>query len=110
MRAEETRARHLRAMEPAAAATAPRTRGQMILAAAERHAATPALRWREDGVPAEMSFGELGTAVEELARGLVALCVEGGDRVAVLGNARPEWTRVDASALGAGATVVPVYH
>jgi long-chain acyl-CoA synthetase len=33
-----------------------------------------------------------------------------GDRVAILGNTRPEWTVADAGALCAGAVVVPVYH
>ncbi|MFL5909355.1 MAG: AMP-dependent synthetase/ligase [Gaiellaceae bacterium] len=110
MSAEETRARHLRAVEPAGAATSPRTLGQMILAAAERHAVTRALRWKEDGVLAEMTYDELGTAAREIARGLIALGVDGGDKVAVLGNTRPEWTLADLGALCAGAIVVPVYH
>src|SRR2546421_1626453 len=109
MSAGETRAAHLRAVEPGDTRAEPRTLGEMILAAAERHSASPVLRWKEDGRFAEMTFAELGRAAREIARGLVALGIEGGDRVAVLCNTRPEWTLVDTGALCAGAPVVPLY-
>jgi long-chain acyl-CoA synthetase len=58
----------------------------------------------------ETSFSELVTAAREIAGGLIALGVRPGDRVAILGGTRPEWTLADCGALLAGATVVPVYH
>jgi long-chain acyl-CoA synthetase len=36
--------------------------------------------------------------------------VDRGERVAILGNTRAEWTLADLGALAAGAVVVPVYH
>ena len=45
-----------------------------------------------------------------LGLGLVALGVEKGDRVSILGNTRPEWTYFDYAALSIGATVVPIYQ
>jgi long-chain acyl-CoA synthetase len=48
--------------------------------------------------------------VSEVARGLVALGVEQGDRVAILAGTRPEWTIADLGAQWAGAVVVPIYH
>src|SRR5215813_5156580 len=33
-----------------------------------------------------------------------------GDRVAILGNTRPEWSYFDLAALTIGATVVPIYQ
>ena len=83
--------------------------GRMVLDAAERHSGT-AIRFPRDGTWHEWSFAELGTAVRELARGLAALGLEPGDRVALLGETRPEWTLADAAILAAGLVVVPVYQ
>jgi long-chain acyl-CoA synthetase len=69
-----------------------------------------AMRVRRDGALHEITFGELVTAAREIAGGLIAHGVRSGDRVAILGNTRPEWTLADLGALLAGATVVPVYH
>jgi malonyl-CoA/methylmalonyl-CoA synthetase len=57
-----------------------------------------------------MSFSALGADVRRLARGLVALGVKPGDRVAILSNTRPEWTYADLGILLAGAVTVPVYQ
>ncbi len=83
--------------------------GRMVLDATERHRGA-AIRYPRDGTWHEWSFQELGTAVRELARGLAALGLEPGDRVAILGETRPEWTLADAAVLAAGLVVVPVYH
>ena len=83
--------------------------GRMVLDAAARHSGT-AIRFPRDGTWHEWSFAELGTAVRELASGLVALGLEPGDRVALLGETRPEWTLADAAILAAGLVVVPVYQ
>ena len=56
-----------------------------------------------------ITYAELGTAVREIAGGLVALGVERGDHVAILSSTRPEWTLADYGILAAGATVVPIY-
>jgi len=81
--------------------------GRMVLDATERHGGA-AIRFPRDGTWHEWSFGELGTAVRELARGFAALGIEPGDRVALLGETRPEWTLADAALLAAGCVVVPV--
>ena len=83
--------------------------GRMVLDSTERHSGA-AIRFPRDGTWHEWSFAELGNAVRELARGLVALGLEPGDRVALLGETRPEWTLADAALLAAGVVVVPVYH
>jgi long-chain acyl-CoA synthetase len=83
--------------------------GQMVLDAAGRYSGT-AIRFPRDGTWHEWSFAELGTAVRELAGGLAALGLQPGDRVALLGETRPEWTLADAAILAAGLVVVPVYH
>jgi long-chain acyl-CoA synthetase len=83
--------------------------GRMVLDATERHGGA-AIRFPRDGTWHEWSFPEFGTAVRELARGFAALGIEPGDRVALLGETRPEWTLADAALLAAGCVVVPVYH
>ena len=83
--------------------------GQMVLDAAARHSGT-AIRFPRDGTWHEWSFADFGAAVRELARGLVALGLEPGDAVALLGETRPDWTLADAAILAAGLVVVPVYH
>ncbi len=69
-----------------------------------------AMRVRRDGVVQETTFAELAAAAREIAAGLIAHGIGRGDRVAILGNTRPEWTLADFGAIFAGATVVPVYH
>ena len=91
---------------PTAAAT---TLPQLLLEAVERHAGA-AMRVRRGDAWQETTFAELGAAAREIAGGLIALGVRPGDRVAILGSTRPEWTLADCGALCAGATVVPVYH
>jgi long-chain acyl-CoA synthetase len=91
---------------PTAAAT---TLPQLLLEAVERHVGS-AMRVRRGGAWQTTTFAELGVAAREIAGSLIALGVRPGDRVAILGSTRPEWTLADCGALCAGATVVPVYH
>jgi long-chain acyl-CoA synthetase len=93
---------------PDASSRAP-TLGRMILSAADRHSGA-ALRSKREGAWTDISFTELGVIAHEIARGLLALGIRPGDRVAVLSSTRPEWTLADCGALCAGATVVPVYQ
>ena len=81
----------------------------MLLAAVDRHHGT-AMRVPRDGAFQQTTFAELGGAAREIAAGLIDLGVRPGDRVAILGSTRPEWTLADCGALCAGATVVPIYH
>lgn len=71
--------------------------------------ARPALRRRRDGAWHALGWDEYGSAVEEVAAGLVAAGVEAGDRVALLSTNRVEWHFADLGILCAGAVTVPVY-
>ncbi|MFE0257686.1 AMP-dependent synthetase/ligase [Streptomyces sp. NPDC059010] len=74
---------------------------------AEQWPATTAVRWRDaDGVWCRRSYAEAWQASEETARGLMALGLEPGDRVAVLSDLRPEWTFTLMGAAAAGLVVV----
>jgi len=76
---------------------------------AARHSG-PALRHKTERGWEDISYAELGLTAGEIARGLIALGIERGDRVSILGNTRPEWTLCDLGALAAGTTVAPMYQ
>jgi long-chain acyl-CoA synthetase len=59
--------------------------------------------WREVG------WAEARERVDELAAGFLAHGIEKGDRVAILGRTRLEWTLCDYALLSIGAVVVPIY-
>jgi long-chain acyl-CoA synthetase len=85
------------------------TLGSMILASAERHTGA-ALRFKRNGAWTDMSFAELADHARTTARGLIALGIRPGDRVALLASTSPGWTLADCATLLAGATVVPIYQ
>jgi long-chain acyl-CoA synthetase len=87
-------------------------RGRTLASLAFEAAGVPgaAQRFREDGRWREVSYADLASTVRTVARGLVALGVKPGDRVAVLSSTRPEWTVADLAILAAGAVTVPVYQ
>ncbi len=87
----------------------PRTLGEMVLNATERYTGT-ALEFDQNGHRVRIAYPDLGTIVTEIARGLIALGIQQGDRVAILGTTSAEWTMADYGALCAGAIVTPIYH
>ncbi|MEV8527983.1 AMP-dependent synthetase/ligase [Streptomyces sp. NPDC052000] len=78
--------------------------------AARSHPDQPALRFRgPDGGWVSVTYAELRDTVRRTARGLLALGIRSGERVAILAETRPEWTYAHLACLAAGAVVVPVY-
>jgi long-chain acyl-CoA synthetase len=87
----------------------PHTLGAMVLDSARRHSGV-ALQFQRGGRPAYISYSELGTISSEIARGLISLGIEAGDRVAILGLTSAQWTLAEWGALCAAAVVTPIYH
>jgi long-chain acyl-CoA synthetase len=85
------------------------TLAALLLDAAAAHDG-PALRYPQEAGWRRISYPALGDGVLQLAKGLMDLGVEAGDRVAILSNTRAEWTLADFGAICAGAVVVPVYQ
>jgi long-chain acyl-CoA synthetase len=77
--------------------------------AADRFGSNVAARYKVDGDWREMTYGEAGEAIEELALGLVSLGIEPGDRVGLLSDTRVEWTLASYAISAAGGVVVPIY-
>jgi long-chain acyl-CoA synthetase len=85
------------------------TLGAMVLRATAQYEG-PAIRWRADGQWEEISYAELAGKARAIAKGLIELGVNAGDRVSILSNTRPEWTLIDMGVFCAGGAVAPIYH
>ncbi|HLE60261.1 MAG TPA: AMP-binding protein, partial [Thermoanaerobaculaceae bacterium] len=70
---------------------------------------TPALVDARGGGQVGLPAPEVARRVAGLAKGLGALGVNRGDRVALLCGDRPEWHMVDFAVLHLGALDVPIY-
>jgi long-chain acyl-CoA synthetase len=68
-----------------------------------------ALRHKDLGLWREYNWAEYAECTARVGLGLLALGVQRGDRVAILGENRPEWLWGDLGAQGIGAVVVGVY-
>src|SRR3954454_24775823 len=94
---------------PAQFGTGSATIADIVSLAAERYGEQPAARFKREGEWTEVSFRQLGETVSEVARGLIDLGLNAGDRVALLCTTRVEWTFADFAITSVGACVVPIY-
>jgi long-chain acyl-CoA synthetase len=94
---------------PAGAGGPPQSLGALALQAAASHRGV-ALEYEHNGTPVAISYPGFGESVREIARGLIALGIDRGERVAILGATSADWTIADFGTLCAGAVVVPIYH
>src|SRR5689334_25357198 len=67
----------------------------------------PLLRSKANGQWVAMSYGEAAARVRSLARGLIGLGIQPGDRVALISENRPEWLIPDLAIMAAGGITVP---
>ena len=81
----------------------------MFFEQAERLGNRPFLWARHDRRYRPLSWAEAARDVRRLARGLAALGVGLGDRVALVAENRPEWVIADFAIMSAGAITVPAY-
>ncbi len=87
------------------------TLADLLPRAAAEHPSSDVFMFKTDaGTWQTMTFAEALERVSNLALGLMDWGVKRGDRVAVLGSTRAEWTICDLAAMSAGATVVPIYQ
>ena len=70
----------------------------------QHYGSKPALAHKpKGGTYQDISYTELGESVDAFSKGLNALGVQKGDRVALLSENRPEWAITDFGCLKAGA-------
>jgi long-chain acyl-CoA synthetase len=96
-------------MQPSARSLAVRTVAELPFVAGSRYGDKPALRFRHGDGWRSQTFEEMATAVRAVACGLIEANVAPGDRVCVLAETCPQWTRAGLAILAAGAVVVPIY-
>ncbi len=92
------------------ASTGSQTIADIVKLAAERAPESTALKHKVGDEWRDISYGELGEVVKEIALGLVDLGIEKGDRVSILSHTRPEWTFANFGILASGAASVSIYQ
>jgi long-chain acyl-CoA synthetase len=85
------------------------TVNDLFRAAATRYARRPMLRYKRDGKWQSETCAQWRTESETWARGLIALGLKAGDRIAVLGGTSPAWVKADIAIAMAGGVTVPIY-
>ena len=76
----------------------------------QHYGSKPALAHKpKGGTYQDISYTEFGESVDAFRKGLNALGVQKGDRVALLSENRPEWAITDFGSLKAGAVTVPMF-
>jgi long-chain acyl-CoA synthetase len=69
-----------------------------------------ALREKEFGIWQSFTWREYQEHVRDFSLGLVALGLQPGDKVAIIGDNRPEWVFTELAAQAAGAASVGIYQ
>ncbi|MCF8242368.1 MAG: long-chain fatty acid--CoA ligase [Melioribacteraceae bacterium] len=69
----------------------------------------PVLKHKYENEFVDISYTEFREATENLALGLAAMGIKRNDKVAIIGENRPEWVYSDFAILGLGAIDVPLY-
>ncbi len=81
----------------------------MFFDQAERFGERPFLWDKQEGEWRSQSWTQIAEEATALARGLLALGVEPGDRVGLVSENRPEWLIADIAIMSVGAMTVPAY-
>jgi long-chain acyl-CoA synthetase len=87
----------------------PQTIPEAFLERAAKHPDKTALRYKYLGIWRDITWTEYLENVKHTALGLSALGITAGDRVAVIGENRPEWLYADLGAMCLGAVTVGIY-
>ncbi|MBI3507808.1 MAG: long-chain fatty acid--CoA ligase [Proteobacteria bacterium] len=82
---------------------------RMFLDIAESKGEAPFLHACRDGRWVSWSWARAASEMRLMARGLAALGVKRGDRIALVAENRPEWLIADFAIMAAGAITVPAY-
>ncbi len=77
--------------------------------AVKTHDKADAFQHKRDGKYTNISHGQTFESVDKASRGLTALNLTRGDRVALLSENRHEWVVADLASLSAGLINVPIY-
>jgi len=82
---------------------------EMFQAVTATNADTIGYRSKQDGAWVDTTWAECSVAVVDVGKGLIALGVEHGRSVAILGQTRLEWVLCDLGTVTIGAVTVGIY-
>jgi long-chain acyl-CoA synthetase len=82
---------------------------QAVVEHARTRPSHAALAYRDGDRFVDVTSQQFADRVESLARGLIALGVQPGDRVVLMSSTRIEWVYLDYAIMSAGAVTVPIY-
>jgi long-chain acyl-CoA synthetase len=82
---------------------------QMFFARAASRGQRPAQLVKQGGVWQALSWQAMSDNVRDIAKGLLTLGLQVGDRVALLAHSRAEWVQCDLGIMAAAGITVPVY-
>ena len=82
---------------------------RLFLDQAQKLSSRPFLWRKVDDVFKSIAWAKVAADVRALARGLVALGVQPGDRIALIAENRPEWLIADLAIMSVGAITVPAF-
>jgi long-chain acyl-CoA synthetase len=82
----------------------------MVLARAACYAGHPVFREKSDGRYRDIGWNEFVSQLRARGRGLLALSLQPGERVAIMAPNSPQWAWADLAIQACGAISVPVYH
>jgi len=82
---------------------------QMFFSRAASRGQRPAQLVKRDGTWQATSWQAMSDHVRNIAKGLLTLGLQVGDRVALLANSRAEWVQCDLGIMAAAGITVPVY-
>jgi long-chain acyl-CoA synthetase len=88
----------------------PDTLPKLLVARAQERGSATALREKDLGVWRSLAWNEYLARVRNAALGFLELGLERGDRVAILGDNRPEWLITELAAQSIGAIPMGVYQ
>ena len=83
---------------------------KLLVRNAHEFGAKPALREKEFGIWQALSWQQYHDKVRDFSLGLVSLGFAPGDKVAIIGNNRPEWVCAELAAQAAGGASVGIYQ
>ena len=83
---------------------------QPLIAHAEATPARPLLAYRAGDRFVDVTAADVVERVRALAKGLMGLGIQSGDRVALMSGSRLEWPLLDYAILAAGGVTVPIYE
>ena len=87
----------------------PQSIPQMFLARAASRGQRPAQLVKRGGTWQAISWQTMSDSVRSIARGLLTLGLQAGERVALLASSRTEWVQCDLGIMAAAGITVPVY-